>query len=201
MGLEKRLREASRAVDGLWTDGRATWDRLAQLRRHLPSAAPSDVVGPPPDATTTPGLITLVARCRKSLASDSGALHARSSLRAVAEVAAVVGLSLVDHGPERLREPAQGLVDRIARLTTSSDAQAVVLTDTDDLPQLLSLLGGLLGEAGIAAVGVASSAEEEGTYWEMMEMIDTLDEARDTILEMLRRLSTFERAWSQPYAG
>lgn len=201
MALEKRLREAGRAVDGLWTDDQATRDRLARIRRRLSPTASSAAVGTAPDAATAPDLAGLVVQCRRTLASSSEALHVRSSLRAVAGVTAVVGLSLVDHGPQRLREPALRLTERIARSTPLTDARAVALTDTDDLRPVLLLLGQLLGEAGVAAVGVAAGAEEEGVYWEMIEVIDAFDEARNTVIEMLRRLSESERSWSHHHAG
>ena len=50
-------------------------------------------------------------------------------------------------------------------------------------------VGGLLGEVGIALVGVASSADDEATYWQCMEAIDAADESRDRVLEMLRKLA------------
>jgi hypothetical protein len=55
-------------------------------------------------------------------------------------------------------------------------------------------LGGLLGEVGIALVGIASAADEEATYWQCMEAIDAADESRDRVLEMLRRLPVRDEA-------
>jgi hypothetical protein len=58
----------------------------------------------------------------------------------------------------------------------------------------LLCLGGLLGEVGIALVGIACAADDEGTYWQCMEAIDAADESRDRVLEMLRRLADREQA-------
>lgn len=58
-----------------------------------------------------------------------------------------------------------------------------------DAREALLCLGGLLGEVGIALVGIACAADDEGTYWQCMEAIDAADESRDRVLEMLRRLA------------
>jgi hypothetical protein len=58
-----------------------------------------------------------------------------------------------------------------------------------DAREALLCLGCLLGEVGIALVGVACAADGEGIYWQCMEAIDAADESRDRVLEMLRRLA------------
>jgi hypothetical protein len=58
-----------------------------------------------------------------------------------------------------------------------------------DARESLLCLGGLLGEVGIALVGIACAADDQGTYWQCMEAIDAADESRDRVLEMLRRLA------------
>ncbi|WP_258574901.1 DUF6099 family protein, partial [Streptomyces shenzhenensis] len=67
--------------------------------------------------------------------------------------------------------------------------RAAQLTELDDARQTLLGLGGLLGEVGIALVGMASAAADEGVYWQCMEAIDAADESRDRVLEMLRKLA------------
>jgi hypothetical protein len=62
-------------------------------------------------------------------------------------------------------------------------------------------LGGLLGDVGIALVALASSADDEGTYWQCMEAIDAADESRDRVLEMLRRLADREQTPPEREAG
>ena len=72
------------------------------------------------------------------------------------------------------------------------DLLAARLTKLDDAREALLRLADLLGEVGIVLVGVASSAADEGTYWQCMEAIDAADESRDRVLEMLRKLAARE---------
>jgi hypothetical protein len=62
-------------------------------------------------------------------------------------------------------------------------------------------LGTLLGETGIALVGVACAAADEATYWQCMEAIDAADESRDRVLEMLRKLADRDAHLPQREAG
>jgi hypothetical protein len=70
-----------------------------------------------------------------------------------------------------------------------ADLRAAQLTELGDARESLLCLGGLLGEVGIALVGIACAADDQGTYWQCMEAIDAADESRDRVLEMLRRLA------------
>jgi hypothetical protein len=70
-----------------------------------------------------------------------------------------------------------------------ADLRAAQLTELGDARESLLSLGGLLGEVGIALVGIACAADDQGTYWQCMEAIDAADESRDRVLEMLRRLA------------
>jgi hypothetical protein len=74
------------------------------------------------------------------------------------------------------------------------DLRAAQLTELADAHEALVGLGGLLGEVGIALVGIASSAADECTYWQCMEAIDAADESRDRVREMLRKLAAREAA-------
>lgn len=67
--------------------------------------------------------------------------------------------------------------------------RAAQLTELGDPRETLLCLGSLLGEVGMALVGVACAADDEGRYWQCMEAIDAADESRDRVLEMLRRLA------------
>ena len=51
----------------------------------------------------------------------------------------------------------------------------------------------LLGEAGIALVGVACDTGEDGLYWQCIEAMDAADESLDRVHGMLRRLAERER--------
>lgn len=75
--------------------------------------------------------------------------------------------------------------------------RAAQLTELGDAHESLLRLGGLLGEVGIALVGLASGADDEATYWQCMEAIDAADEARDRVLEMLRRLAVRDQVLSE----
>jgi hypothetical protein len=44
----------------------------------------------------------------------------------------------------------------------------------------------------MSLVALASTAGEEGAYWQCMEAIDAADESRDRVREMLRRLALTE---------
>ncbi|OQD53966.1 hypothetical protein BM536_027280 [Streptomyces phaeoluteigriseus] len=115
-------------------------------------------------------------------------------------LAQAIGSRLAVSGPPELRGEALGLTELAGRgcgvLDTPDldpgDLLAARLTKLDDAREALLCLGDLLGEVGIALVGVASSAAEEGTYWQCMEAIDAADESRDRVLEMLRKLAARE---------
>ncbi|EPJ38655.1 hypothetical protein STAFG_4293 [Streptomyces afghaniensis 772] len=81
------------------------------------------------------------------------------------------------------------------------ELRAGQLTELGDARHTLMCLGGLLGEVGIALVGLACAADDEGTYWQCMEAIDAADESRDRVLEMLRRLADREQALPEREAG
>ena len=78
------------------------------------------------------------------------------------------------------------------------EIRAAQLTELGDARKALLGLGALLGDVGIALVGMACSADEEGAYWQCMEAIDAADECRDRVLEMLRRLSVREQSVPEP---
>lgn len=62
-------------------------------------------------------------------------------------------------------------------------------------------LGGLLGDVGIALVGIACAADDEATYWSCVEAIDAADEARDRVRDMLRKLADREAVLPRREAG
>ncbi|OXY96763.1 hypothetical protein BEK98_11130 [Streptomyces diastatochromogenes] len=115
-------------------------------------------------------------------------------------LAQAIGSRLAVSGPPELRGEALGLTELAGRgcgvldppELDPGDLRAAQLTELDDARQTLLSLGGLLGEVGIALVGMASSAADETTYWQCMEAIDAADESRDRVLEMLRKLAARE---------
>ncbi|QES44355.1 MULTISPECIES: DUF6099 family protein [Streptomyces] len=121
-------------------------------------------------------------------------------------LAQAIGNHLAVAGPPELRSEALGLSEVGGRACGVLDAprlgmediRAARLTGTGDAHEVLLGLGRLLGEVGIALVGVAMGAEEEGVYWQCMEAIDAADESRDRVLEMLRRLAVRAEALPEP---
>ncbi|WP_447040571.1 DUF6099 family protein [Streptomyces sp. DSM 118878] len=116
-------------------------------------------------------------------------------------LAQAIGSRLAVAGPPELRGEALGLSEVGGRACIVLDAprlgtediRAARLSETGDAQEVLVALDGLFGEVGIALVGVAMGAAEEGVYWQCMEAIDAADESRDRVLEMLRRLAAREQ--------
>ncbi|MER5253106.1 DUF6099 family protein [Streptomyces sp. NPDC002855] len=121
-------------------------------------------------------------------------------------LAQVIGSRLAIAGPPELRGEALGLSEVGGRgcgvLDTlglgKEDVRAARLTDIGQAYEVLRGLDELLGEVGIALVGVAMGADDEGAYWQCMEGIDAADESRDRVLEMLRRLAVREQSLPEP---
>ncbi|GGZ82284.1 DUF6099 family protein [Streptomyces bluensis] len=116
-------------------------------------------------------------------------------------LAQAVGSRLAVAGPPELRGEALGLTELAGRgcgvlgapQLSVGALRASQLTELGDAHQALVTLGGLLGEVGIALVGIASAADDETTYWQCMEAIDAAEESRDRVREMLRRLAVREQ--------
>ncbi|MFI1733720.1 DUF6099 family protein [Streptomyces acidicola] len=124
-------------------------------------------------------------------------------------LAQAIGSRLAVSGPPELRGEALGLTELAGRGCGVLGApqlpvealRASQLTELGDAHQALVTLGGLLGEVGIALVGIASAADDETTYWQCMEAIDAAEESRDRVREMLRRLAVREQAVPNREAG
>lgn len=71
--------------------------------------------------------------------------------------------------------------------------RAAQLTEVTDARQALLGLQALLGEVGIALVGVACGTDDEGLYWQCIESIDAADESSDRVRAILRRMTVRER--------
>jgi hypothetical protein len=116
-------------------------------------------------------------------------------------LAQAIGSRLAIAGPPELRGDALGLSEVGGRGCGALEARglgtegmrAARLTGIGPAHDVLRGLDELLGDAGIALVGVAMGAEDEGVYWQCMEAIDAADESRDRVLEMLRRLAVREQ--------
>ncbi|MEV0175643.1 DUF6099 family protein [Streptomyces sp. NPDC050803] len=145
--------------------------------------------------------VRLIVTSRRALAGSGEPPEVMTEVWQAQALAQAIGSRLAVFGPPELRGEALGLTELAGRgcgvLDTpaldTADLRAAQLTELGDARQALMYLGGLLGEVGIALVGLASSAVDEGTYWQCMEAIDAADESRDRVLEMLRRLADRDR--------
>lgn len=122
-------------------------------------------------------------------------------------LARAIGSRLAIAGPPELRGEALGLSEGGGRgcgaaLDTpglgAESVRAARLTGIGRPHEVLRGLDELLGEVGIALVGVAMGADDEGVYWQCMEGMDAADESRDRVLEMLRRLAVREQGLPEP---
>lgn len=117
-------------------------------------------------------------------------------------LAQAIGSRLAIAGPPELRGEALGLSEvggrgcgaLVAPGLGTEEIRAARLTGIGRAHEVLRGLDELLGDVGIALVGVAMGADDEGVYWQCMEAIDAADESRDRVLEMLRRLAVREQS-------
>ncbi|WAX77412.1 DUF6099 family protein [Streptomyces sp. KMM 9044] len=153
--------------------------------------------------------VRLVVTSRRALTTAGGMPELSAEVWQAQALAQAIGGRLAVTGPPELRGEALGLTELAGRgcrvLDTPrlgpGELRAALLTELGDTRQALLHLGGLLGEVGIALVGMASSAEDETAYWQCVEAIDAADEARDRVLEMLRKLADRDRALAERETG
>ncbi|MFF4757660.1 DUF6099 family protein [Streptomyces sp. NPDC001292] len=146
--------------------------------------------------------VRLILASRRALAGSGEAPAILAEVWQAQALAQAIGSRLAVSGPPELRGEALGLTELAGRGCGVLDApdldpedlRAARLTALDDARQALLSLDLLLGEAGIALVGIASSAADEATYWQCMEAIDAADESRDRVREMVRKLAAREEA-------
>lgn len=114
-------------------------------------------------------------------------------------LAQAIGSHLALCGPLELRGDARGLSEAGEYPTWgAAGPRAARLTEVGEPRSALTALGELLGEVGIALVGVASVTDDENLYWQCMEAIDAADEAGDRVRGMLRRLDVREQGRARP---
>ncbi|MEU5427275.1 DUF6099 family protein [Streptomyces olivoreticuli] len=115
-------------------------------------------------------------------------------------LAGAIGSHLAVHGPFEARAAADGLSEAGARASgalrqtlRTGPTRAAQLTEVRDHWSTLTGLCVLLGEVGIALVGVACSSDEDALYWQCIEAIDAADETSDRVRWLQRRLALRER--------
>ncbi|UXY30557.1 DUF6099 family protein [Streptomyces sp. HUAS TT20] len=151
----------------------------------------------------------LIVTSRSALAGSGDAPQILAEVWQAQALAQAIGSRLAVSGPPELRGEALGLTELAGRgcgvldapQLDPGDLRAAQLTELDDARETLLGLGGLLGEVGIALVGMASSADDQARYWQCMEAIDAADESRDRVLEMLRKLAAREEALPEKEPG
>lgn len=133
--------------------------------------------------------VRLIVTSGRALAAGGEVPEVLTEVWQVQALAQAIGSRLAVHGPPELRGEAIGLTELAGRgcgvLHTPElapgELRAAQLTELGDARQALMRLGTLLGETGIALVGVACAADDEATYWQCMEAIDAADESRDRV--------------------
>ncbi|MEV6121128.1 DUF6099 family protein [Streptomyces sp. SID8352] len=146
--------------------------------------------------------VRLIVTSGHALAAGGGVPDILTEVWQAQALAQAIGSRLAVLGPPELRGEALGLTELAGRgcgvLHTPDlapgELRAAQLTELGDARQALTCLGTLLGQTGMALVGIACAADDEGTYWQCMEAIDAADESRDRVLEMLRKLADREPA-------
>ncbi|MFE2278637.1 DUF6099 family protein [Streptomyces sp. NPDC059454] len=153
--------------------------------------------------------VRLIVTSRRALAAGGGGRELLTEVWQAQALAQAIGSRLAVAGPPELRGEALGLTELASRgcgvLGTPElgpgELRAARLTELGEPRPVLMHLGGLLGEVGIALVGLACSADDEATYWQCMEAIDAADESRDRVLEMLRKLADRDERLPEREAG
>ncbi|MFF5444203.1 DUF6099 family protein [Streptomyces sp. NPDC012888] len=151
--------------------------------------------------------VRLIAAGRHALARSGAAMDIVGEAWQAQALAQGIGGWLAVTGPPELRAEARGLgeaggrgcavLDRAAArgegTVPDQPPRAARLTEVADLRQALLGLQALLGEVGIALVGVACATEDDGLYWPCIEAIDAADESSDRVRALLRRLAVRDR--------
>ncbi|MCX5150125.1 MULTISPECIES: DUF6099 family protein [unclassified Streptomyces] len=151
--------------------------------------------------------VRLIAAGRHALAQSGAAMDIVGEAWQAQALTQGIGSWLAVTGPRELRSEARGLgeaggrgcgvLDRAALRGEGSapdyPPRAAQLTEVADVRQALLGLQALLGEVGIALVGVACATDDEGLYWQCIESIDAADESSDRVRAVLRRLAVRER--------
>ncbi|MDV5148937.1 DUF6099 family protein [Streptomyces sp. SBC-4] len=141
----------------------------------------------------------LIAAGRQGLAGSGTAQDIVAEAWQAQALAQAIGSHLALCGPLELRGEARGLSETGEYPAWgAAGPRAAQLTEVGDPVAALTALGALLGEVGIALVGVACATDEEGLYWQCIEAIDAVDESNDRVGGMLRRLAVRDRERARP---
>ncbi|MFG2897869.1 DUF6099 family protein [Streptomyces zaomyceticus] len=141
----------------------------------------------------------LITLGRQALAESGSAQDIVAEAWQAQALAQAIGNRLALCGPQELRGEARGLGE-IGEYPAwgAGGPRAARLTEVADPSGALTELGELLGEVGIALVGVACATDDEGLYWQCIEAIDAADESSDRVRGMLRRLAVRDGERARP---
>lgn len=145
--------------------------------------------------------LRLIEVSRQALAQSKGLTDVVAEAWQAQALVAAVGSRLASCGPPVVRAEAVGLSEAGQRGCGSlrrparreEEIRAARLSAVSDPRRALLDLAGLLGESGVALVGVAVAADEEGLYWQCLDAIDAADESGDRVAGILRSLALPER--------
>ncbi|WP_328928156.1 DUF6099 family protein [Streptomyces sp. NBC_00190] len=143
--------------------------------------------------------VRLIAAGRHALAQSGAAWDIVGEAWQAQALAQGVGGYLAVTGPPEMRAEARGLGEAGSRGCGGEGSapdyppRAAQLTQVSDVRQALLGLQALLGEVGIALVGVACGTDDETLYWQCIESIDAADESSDRVRAILRRMAVRER--------
>ncbi|MFI6284499.1 DUF6099 family protein [Streptomyces sp. NPDC051018] len=198
MSIEDRLRDAAHAVDEMWSDDRATRDRLARLRaRYSPQVEDAGPTSPRRDA------VHLIRISRRALAGTAAPSDLVKEAKRALALAHEIGSYLVEYGQPGLADAVRRAeLDRLVPATlgpvTDARLRAERLSGVPDAHEALSGLLPLLAEVGTTMVGVACSTDDEGLYWHCLEIIDAADAMGDRIRMTLRNLPVTPHTSASP---
>jgi len=144
--------------------------------------------------------VSLIKATRHALAECASMPEIVSEAWQAQALVEAIGSRLAVTGPALVRAEALSLSESGGRACHSlpesalgaGEVRAARLSEIQDPRCALLDLAELLGETGVALVGVAVSAEEEGLYWQCIEAIDAADESGDRVAGILRRLEPQE---------
>lgn len=146
--------------------------------------------------------LRLIEVSRQALAQSKGLTDVVAEAWQAQALVAAVGSRLASCGPPVVRAEAVGLSEAGERgcgslrrrpVPQDEEIRAARLSAVSDPRRALLDLAGLLGESGVALVGVAVAADEEGLYWQCLDAIDAADESGDRVAGILRSLALPER--------
>lgn len=146
----------------------------------------------------------LIEATRHALAQSDAASRIVAEAWQAQALAEAIGGHLAVSGPPMVRQEALGLSEAGGHGSSAlhgsgrsaahgEGIRALQLSMVVDPRCVLLELGTLLGETGVALVGAAVRAEDEGLYWQCIEAIDAADESGDRVAGIVRKLDLLER--------